>query len=626
LSQFPGSDLLEIILTAIQTNQAFNTIPGFPKFLTTAINSGNAVLFIDDLDLLNHRDTNRIANFLAAVQKNIPKLQLVVTATPSNLGYLTKTSLEIISIAPWNDQAKHAFLNQLSESWNQSTGSMPDSNNKTSNVKHAMLVVSDSFSTPLEFSLKAWAAYAGDIRSPKAPQVVESYLKRCFPSNTQNSLSTLETIALFSLDQEQSGFARKDIRAWFSDEKKGGSLELPEERLGQLTTILQSAHNAGILHRDGSDGFFITSPTIGGYLAAKGLSRLNKQKVLAILDQPGWALKSETTRYLSAFNPIDQLIPYIKNDQHFMRDRILQAAQWLSFVPANSPQEIEILKTITKEIHTNRSFLIKMRVVALLAFSGNPNAKSIFQHLIKSQDLDTRRAVALGSGLIQDLSALSFLINQLNDSFPASTAACYSLGKIASPQSLEAIANSLLHGNELLRRAAAESLAQNRSEGHPALRDGASRDDLLVRYAVVHGLSNINETWALEILDRMRVDEDEWVVRDLAQQVYDYHKNGSPYVPVPRLSLDSSSWLHRFASNQGLAEPKPETVLETLLEALKTGTDEEKQASLEILPRFAGPELIPDLADLFNHPNPDVRQQAMLAAWYCSPPGYKISS
>ncbi len=88
LAQFPGSDLLTIILTAIQENPLFNTIPSFPKFLTSTINAGQAVLFIDDLDLLNYTDTNRIANFLTALRKSLPNLQLVVTATPSCLGYL----------------------------------------------------------------------------------------------------------------------------------------------------------------------------------------------------------------------------------------------------------------------------------------------------------------------------------------------------------------------------------------------------------------------------------------------------------------------------------------------------------------------------------------------------------
>jgi hypothetical protein len=626
LAQFPGSDLLDIILAAIQCNQTFHTIPGFPKFLTSTINEGNAILFIDDVDLLNHKDTNQLANFLSAVRRNIPKLQLVATATPSNIGYLIKTPLELVSIAPWNNKSKYEILEKFSKFWAQTTlaeaGSAPDE----SNIRSSLLVVSDNFSTPLEFTLKTWAAFSGEIKGPQSIHAIETYLKRCFPSNTQNSLNALETIALFSLVQEQSSFTRNDIRSWFSNGKANGIEESPDEKITRLTAILQSAHSAGILHRDGADGFYISSPTIGGFLAAKCLKRLNKQKLLAVLNQPDWSLKYETMRFLAAFSSIDNFLDVIRTDQRFMRDIIIQSGFWLKNTVTNSAEEIEILKAITKEIHTNTSYLIKLRLVTMLAISGNPNAKSVFQHLLKSKDIDTRRASALGSGLIQDLAAVPLLIDQLNDSFPASTAACYALGKISSPRSLEAIADSLLHGDELLRRASAESLAQNRSEGHPALREGASREDLLIRYAVVHGLSLINEPWSLDILDRMRIDEDEWVVRDLAQQVYDYHISGLPYIPENRTTPATATWLTSFTKKQEIPDPNPENVLETLLTALDRGTDEEKQASLEMLAKIGESEIIPELVDLFSYSNPDVRQQAMLTAWFCSPQGYVLPS
>jgi hypothetical protein len=241
---------------------------------------------------------------------------------------------------------------------------------------------------------------------------------------------------------------------------------------------------------------------------------------------------------------------------------------------------------------------------------------------LKSQNIDTRRAAALGSGLIKDLSAVPQLITQLNDTFPASTAACYALGKISSPRSLEAIAEVLLHGNELLRRASAESLAQHRSEGHPALREGASREDLLVRYAVVHGLSLIQEEWAIEILDKMRIDEKEWVVRDLAQQVHDLLIEGTAYLPNTTPPPYLASWLHEFASKQEMPTPTPESSLEMLLQALERGSDEQIIASLIHLQSEGNAQIIPQISSLFTHSSPDIRQQALITAWACAPPNF----
>ena len=80
-------------------------------------------------------------------------------------------------------------------------------------------------------------------------------------------------------------------------------------------------------------------------------------------------------------------------------------------------------------------------------------------------------------------------------------------------------------------------------------------EDLLVRYAVVHGLSLINESWALEILDTMRIDEKEWVVRDLAQQAYEILEIGSPYLPQNTPFPHEAPWLIDFAAKQDLPSP-----------------------------------------------------------------------
>jgi len=624
LAQFPDNDLLAIILAAIQENPVFNTIPSFPKFLTSTINSGQAVLFIDDLDMLNYTDTNRIANFLTTLRKDLPNLQLVVTATPSCLGYLPRSPLEFISIAPWEDKDKYSFLKKWSRLSTPTFKSDTRQPTKSATLRDSMLVVSDNFSTPLEFALKTWSVFAGDVTGSASLNAVESYLKRVFTTNTQSSLRTLEIIAFHNLKQEKSSFTRKDIRSWFAEGNSNFDSDTREEKTSPLTPVLHAAHESGIIQRDGAEGFYFSNPTIGGYLAAKGLSKANNQVITQILKQPGWALFHETMRFFACFNDIEPFISQIKSDSSLLKEMLIRSCSLLNYTDNNVPDEIELLKTYTQEIHTNPSYLVKLRLVVSLAKSGNPNSASVFQHLQKSQDLDTRRAAVLGSGLIKDLNSVPQLISQLNDAFPASTAACYALGRIGSPRSLEAIAYSLLHGNELLRRAAAESLAQNRSEGHPALREGAAMKDLLVRYAVVHGLSMIAETWAIDILDNMRVDEDEWVVRDLAQQVYEIHQEGSPYRPHSNPPSHLAPWLHEFATKQELPAPTPETALEVLLQALETGSDEQKQAGLIHLKSEGNPEIIPVLTRLYQHPNPVVRQQAMLTAWFCLPPGYSV--
>jgi len=626
LAQFPGSDITAIILAAIQSNKIFLTAPNFVKYFTSTVNAAAAILFIDDVDLLSYTDTNRIANFITAVCQQIPNLQVVVAASPTCLGNLVKAPLSFISIAPWGNAEKYQYLQKLSRQWPSSRDDSPDEITDKTAIRNSMLVVSDRFLTPLEFTLKSLSVYAGDIAGSSSIRSVESYLKRALSSISKEALRTLEAIALHALEQQKSLFSRKDINTWLSAISGNQSHESIDDKIAPLNPVIQIALDLNILQRSTSEDFFFYYPTFGGYFAARALARSSTDTVAQILVQPDWSLMHETMRFFSAFNDIQPYLNLIRSDSSLLREKLIRASLWLVNVPANSSAELDLLKLLTKEIQSNNNYMIKIRLVNALSKSPNKNIKGIFQHLLSSQDLDTRRAAAIGAGLIRDLSAVPFLIKQLNDTFPSSTTACYALGRIGSPRSLEAIAEGLLHGNELLRRASAESLAQNRSEGHPALREGISMEDLLVRYAVVHGLSLIPESWAIELLDKLRIDEDEWVVRDLAQQLFEIAEKGSPYIPKHQPPAHLTAWLDKFTLKQGLSKPNPENALDSLLIALESGTIEQKQAAITYLGRSGDPKLIPHLLDYINSSDPDLKQLASLGIWYCAPPGYTLKT
>jgi len=630
LQQFPGSDILGIALAALQANPVFLTIPNFPKYLTTTINKENAILFIDGLDTLSHTDTNRVANYIVALCKTIPSLQIVVSASPTYLGNLVKAPLEPVSIAPWGKKEKYTYLKKCSKlEFFSASPSVPDGLSDHAdqiNIHNSLLVISGQYFTPLEFTLIAWASYAGDLAGSTAVDAIDTYLIRILSPLSKNTVRTLENLALHALDQEKSSFTKRDINAWLSNVTDSADPELTDEKTSPINRAVQIALNFSLLRKTGPDRFYFSHPTIAGFLAARGLSRSSDNVINRILNQPDWSLAHETMRYFSAFNSVQPFLNRLLSDTSLLKTGLLRACSWLTYIKASAAEEQNLLRSVTQEIYSNPIYLVKLRLVIELAKSGNPNTGVIFRRLLQSKSPDTRRAAALGSGFILDLGSVPHLITQLNDPSSSSIAACYALGKIASPNALEAIADGLLRGDELLRRAAAESLAHNRSEGHPSLREGITMDDLLVRYAVVHGLSLINEPWSMEILDKMRIDEDEWVVRDLAQHVFEIFQTGSPYLPTPLPPLHSAAWLRTFSEQHNLAIDSPESALELLLTALEKGSAEQKQASLVYLRRFLNSETIPALITLLQDSNSDVSQLAALTLWFCAPPGFKDPS
>ena len=164
------------------------------------------------------------------------------------------------------------------------------------------------------------------------------------------------------------------------------------------------------------------------------------------------------------------------------------------------------------------------------------------------------RLVALGSGAAGDTKAVKTLEGVLlAPSISAQRAACLALIAIGTTEALEMVAQTLLNGDEDMRRAAAEALANDVKEGHAMLKDGVTMQDILLRRAVVYGLARVNEPWATELLQKVRVDDDQWVVRNSASEVLDAMNSANdPRIPRPLKPPSETPWLIAFAGTQGV--------------------------------------------------------------------------
>jgi hypothetical protein len=149
---------------------------------------------------------------------------------------------------------------------------------------------------------------------------------------------------------------------------------------------------------------------------------------------------------------------------------------------------------------------------------------------------------------------------------------------------MDSVASALLHGDENLRRAAAEALANHPREGYAMLKEGsAMKDDLLVRRSVAYGLGRIPERWAEEIVNRMMAEDDQWAVRNAATEVNENRQRANPHIPQRLPPPTECPWIIAFAGKQGLGVSPDKPPTDLLLLALKSGTEEERLASLSYL-------------------------------------------
>jgi len=234
---------------------------------------------------------------------------------------------------------------------------------------------------------------------------------------------------------------------------------------------------------------------------------------------------------------------------------------------------------------TGQPLGLRGQALAAIVKSGNPGSAVLFRQLLTGHEADLLQLVALGSGALNDgksVELLSALLNNPNSN--VRRAACLALSAIGTTAAMDSVAFALLHGDEILRRSAAEAMANHPSEGHKMLREGAEmKDDLNVRRAVAYGLGRIHEPWAEELLNKLQNEDDQWVVRNSAQEVLEDKRKPNPHIPKRLPPPSESPWLIAFAGKkgEGISPDKPPTDL--LLLALKSEDPEEQLAALAYL-------------------------------------------
>jgi HEAT repeat protein len=305
---------------------------------------------------------------------------------------------------------------------------------------------------------------------------------------------------------------------------------------------------------------------------------------------------------------------------------VFAVARWLRDAPRETRWRSKAFASLLAILQAEGQPLgLRGEAMAAFVTSGDPGAATLFRQLLSSRSFELIPLAALGSGALKDIKATDALEELMQGPVSAvRRATCLALVAIGTEKSLEGVARALLQGDEELRRAAAEALANDPIEGHPVLKEGATLPDILVRRAVVHGLSRVGQPWAIEILQQMQVQDDQWAVRNLANQYLEQMQKIDPRVPR-RLTVPSESpWLIEFAGKQKMGIPRGGPATDVLLNAFKNGDTEERLAALPYLKRVANEGIIGSLYNAMYGEDPEVREAAFYAIEEIGANGIKL--
>jgi len=648
-------DPVNVIINIASEHASVFDLRRLPGFIQQTFKNGQALVLIDGFDELDPQSQQDVIAWFKALTAAYPNARIVTTGCANQLNGLLSVGFNPLALMSWANGTQSHFVQQWGELWTRTVLAESSAPAGMAQIDALLLnswLLSDNQGlTPLELTLKVWGAYAGDSLGPRVFDAIATHVRRLAPSGTP--VAALELLAMQVVLTCQPIFDPRKARSWVKqydivDDKQLETAEAvtisPEDSVPALTDsqkirirksnageavptygLLSKMVESGLLVQHPDNRMRFLHPVLNGYLSGQAIGDNDADTTL--LAQPEWDGKYLSLHYLAARADASAVADILLKESDIpLHTQAFTVARWLRDAPRNASWRSKAFGALLAILQAEgQPAALRSQAMAAFVTSGDPNAAALFRQLLSSRSFELLPLAALGSGALQDTKAIDALEEILQAPVGAvRRATCLALVAIGTEKSLDAVGRALLQGDDELRRAAAEALANDPVEGHTMIKEGATLADIMLRRAVVHGLARISEPWATETLQKMQVEDDQWAVRNLANQYLEQKGHTDPRVPQ-RLKIPSESpWLIEFAGKQGMGIPRGGPATDVLLNAYKHGDTEQRLAALPYLKVIANEGIIGALYNGMYGEDPEVREASFYALEEIAANGVKI--
>ncbi len=651
LPQKDAKNILDPIIEAAAEHASLFDYNKLSAFINTAFRSGNSLLLVDGYDEITPDEQTLVSDFFKLILQNYPETRIVVAGAPEYLDGLIALGFTPLAITAWSERQNQKFLEQWGRLWNQTVAKESWAQTEMMQpvdplLLNAWLGNDLTHLSPLELTLTAWGAYAGDSLGPHVLEVIATHIRRIAPENTP--VAALETLAMQVVLSAQPIFDPRQARGWVKSfevaehESTGetgqtGSPEAEEaksntQKMKKIEKV--STPSASLLDKMAQSGLLVSYPNhkmrfahavFLGYLAGHAMTTYNAEDT--ILNQPDWSGKYLTLRYFAAHGDASHIVQSLLEFSRLPMHRpLFAAARWLRDAPKNAPWRGKMFGTLAAILQSEGLPLsLRGQAMAAFVYSHDPSAATLFRQFINSPSFELVHLAVLGAGAMRDVKALKILEMSLQaPSLSVRRAACMALVAINTNEALEIVAQTLLGGDEDIRRAAGEALANDTKEGYAMLKDGITINDILLRRAVVYGLGRIHEDWAIELLKKIQIEDEQWVVRNAATEVLDSKLAANTLAPTRLSPPHETPWLIEFAAKKGLGVSPGAPATDIFLLALKDEDPDARLAALPYLKYHANEGVISQIYNAMYKDDPELREAAFLTLWEMGISGVKL--
>jgi hypothetical protein len=597
--------------------------------ITGEVISNHAILFLDGLDELPRTliaECHEVVKSLKSLSKG---LRVIATGPLDYMDGFIASGFSPLVMSLWNRPTLINFIHKFIQSYLKRFDSKLTDEEKD-------LIFSSILSwvtrypytrTPIEYTLQCVSAILGSETGDTSFNILNTFINQMVPSSSTRA--SLEVLAYQTLISENPVINKYEIDHYVPELVQTEPDTGPQQTDQNIRTnkALALVSKKIILQHTLKGNVFFTHPIFLGFLASNALIRNGQCQV--IFSQPDWTAKELALKYLSHLIDTTQYIEFNKlDDDAPLFGKLFSVAHWLRECKQGVIFRPQIMRRLAQLINSeNQPLSIRAKAIAGIIFSNEKNIAGLFRQYLASNSTSIKILTAYACGIIQDATLFKDLSVLLSDPDPVvRVAASMAIAKWDLPQAQDLTARILLQADENMRRAVAETLSLNPVEGAQTLMDGTSHKDILVRRASVYGLAMIDQPWSRQQLQKLQIEDGQWVIRNTAAQVLEnlntFHSHIPRAIPEPYLA----PWLVSFASRHGAGISPTASAIPLLLQVLNSGTDEEKMAAMEYLSIYQEEGVIARLYDITYGSQPLLREYGIYTLWKISLSGNQFPS
>jgi HEAT repeat protein len=445
---------------------------------------------------------------------------------------------------------------------------------------------------PLDVTLKTWAAFAGDEQEVGRLGWYDFFVRQNL--GHKDALPALEQIAAAILDQSGAPLTHdkmKEITTTALTGSDGKTTANVDDVLGKLTG------RSGLMIDWPGNQLGFVHPLVTGFVGSGALANADTDRLSAVASNPGWELAMP---FAAARLPVDQAVTQcLGSTPDLLFSSLFSLVAWLPDAPPNAGWRTEIFRRLTAALLAPTQYpAIRERAMAALVASRDKNVGFILRQALRSTDPVVRRLGCVGLGALGEGEAIKDLGPMLADpDMDVQLAAGLALGAIGSEAALETMLAGFVDGDPALRQAVAEALAAIPGEGHAVLRDAMDSKEMMVRRAAVFGLARVKAAWALALLYRALLEDEQWYVRNAAEEAFLQVERPEEAGVTRHPEAEDLAWLIGWAAERGEGVPAGLGARQVLIRALQEGDPATRAAAARTLANLG---YVPALKPLYG--------------------------